>query len=283
MRLRSLLFVPADRPERMVKAMQSQADGIVLDLEDSVAPEQKVHARASLAMFLMSGQCTKPVFVRVNGLSSGWTEGDIGAFATCPPDGLLLPKAAGRASVEQLDKLLNAYGLDKLPILPIATETPAAVFEIGTYRDVASRLFALSWGVEDLSSAIGATMARESTGGFTPPYEVARALALFGAHAAGVQAIETVYPDFRDLEGLARAAKRAARDGFSGMLAIHPSQVSIINDAFAPSESELAHARAIVAAFAAHPGAGVLSLNGEMIDAPHAKLARRLLERAGIA
>jgi citrate lyase subunit beta/citryl-CoA lyase len=279
MKLRSLLFVPCDRPERMVKAQQSQADGVILDLEDSVAPERKVAARASLASFLAHEERLKPTFVRINPLASGLTLADLAVLVEHRPDGLILPKACGRRSIDQLDALLDELGLPDIPILPIATETPTAMFELGTYQEVAHRLVGLTWGAEDLSAAMGATAAREADGQFTAPYQVARSLALFAAHAAGVIAIETVHPDFRDIDNLARVAKRAARDGFSGMLAIHPAQLETINAAFSPSEAEMTRARAIVAAFAAHPQAGALSLDGEMIDAPHLKQARLLLGR----
>jgi citrate lyase subunit beta / citryl-CoA lyase len=280
MKLRSLLFVPCDRPERMRKAQLSLADGIVLDLEDSVAVDRKADARAALRSFLSSDERVKPTFVRINPLSSGMTKADLEALVDHLPDGLVLPKACGRRSIDELSLLLGELGIHHLPIMPIATETPAAVFEIGSYRDVAVRLFALTWGAEDLSASIGAATAREPDGNLTAPYALARSLTLFGAHAAGVLAIETVYPDFKDLQGLARFAMRAARDGFSGMLAIHPSQIETINSAFVPSDAELARARAIVAIFAEHPGAGVLSFNGEMIDAPHLKQAQRLISRA---
>jgi citrate lyase subunit beta / citryl-CoA lyase len=280
MKLRSLLFVPCDRPERMLKAQRSQADVVILDLEDSVAPERKVGARAVLRSFLANEERQRPTFVRINPLSSGLTRTDLEALIEVAPDGLVLPKASGRQSIDQLDALLQELGLGSLPIIPIATETAAAIFEIGSYREVAHRLLALTWGAEDLSSAIGASTARETDGRFTPPYELTRSLSLFGAHAAGVAAIETVHPDFKDLDSLARFAARAARDGFSGMMAIHPSQIDTINAAFSPPEADLIRARAIVAAFAAHPEAGVLSLDGEMIDAPHLTLAQRLLDRA---
>jgi len=280
MKLRSLLFVPCDRPERMRKAQQSQADVVILDLEDSVAIDRKPDARAVLRSFLGSDERVKPTFVRINPLSSGAIKADLEALVDHPPDGLVLPKACGRRSIEELGMFLGELGIHDLSIMPIATETPAAIFEIGSYRDVARRLFALTWGAEDLSAGVGAATAREPDGQLTAPYALARSLTLFGAHAAGVLAIETVYPDFKDLQGLARFAMFAARDGFSGMLAIHPSQIETINTAFMPSDAELARARAIVAIFAEHPGAGVLSFNGEMIDAPHLKQAQWLISRA---
>ena len=274
MRLRSLLFVPGDRPERFAKAAGSGADAIILDLEDSVAPSAKPAAREAVAAYL--AQPAEVIrFVRVNPLGSEGLDADL--VAARGADGVMLPKAEGAKDVAGLAERM---GEGLVPILPVATETPRAIFALGGYEVVAERLAGLTWGAEDLPAAIGASAARESDGRYTPPYEVVRTLALMGAHAAGVAAIETVYPAIRDAEGLATYAARGARDGFTGMMAIHPSQVSAINAAFTPSDEALADARAIVAAFAASPGAGALQLDGRMIDAPHLKQAQALLARA---
>jgi citrate lyase subunit beta / citryl-CoA lyase len=274
MRLRSLLFVPGDRPDRMRKAMVSGADAVILDLEDSVVPERKAWARKDVVAFLAGTGREVPLFVRINALGSPFLRDDIEALASVKPDGLVLPKAEGSASVLELAAML---GLADVKILPIATETPKSIFALGTFDAVSERLLGLTWGAEDLSAALGATSAREADGRFTPPYEMVRSLSLFAAHVAGVPAIETVYPDFSDGEGLAAYAARGRRDGFSGMMAIHPSQVPVINAAFAPSEREIAEARAIIEAFAANPGAGVLQIEGKMVDLPHLKAARALL------
>jgi len=274
-RLRSLLFVPGDRPDRMEKALGSGADALILDLEDSVAPDAKPAAREAVAAFLRRERAL-PLYVRINPLDGGLASADLAAILPARPDGIVLPKAEGGASVEALARFDVA-----VPILPIATETAAAVFTLGSYAGVAERLAGLTWGAEDLPAAIGAAASREADGSYTPPYQLARSLTLFGAHAAGVPAIETVYPDFRDLDGLAAYAARGRRDGFTGMMAIHPAQVPVINAAFTPSDEEIAHARRVVALFAANPGAGALSLDGKMIDAPHLKAARALLARAG--
>ena len=273
MMLRSLLFVPGDRPDRMVKAAStSGADALILDLEDSVAPECKDKARADIANFLAEPRIL-PLFVRINPIDSGLAEADLKAILSANPDGVVLPKSEGAATVRRV------LDWTDLPILPIATETPAAVFALGSYSEVADQLFGLTWGAEDLPAAIGATTSREPDGSYTAPYQLARSLTLFGAHAAGIPAIETVYPDFRDLDGLRLYAERGYRDGFTGMMAIHPVQVAVINAAFTPSEAQVAHARSVVAAFAANPGAGALQLDGRMIDAPHLKAAQRLLGR----
>lgn len=273
MRLRSLLFVPGDRPERIEKAVGSGADALILDLEDSVAPERKGTAREAVAAFLARERGI-PLLVRVNPLGSGLIEDDLRAIGSHAPDGLVLPKAEGATSIGALAALADFL------VLPVATETPAAVFALGGYAAVADRLLGLTWGAEDLPAAIGAATSREADGRYTPPFETVRSLALFGAHAAGVPAIETVYPDFRDLDGLAAYAARGRRDGFTGMMAIHPSQVPVINAAFTPSPDEVAHARRVVDLFAANPGAGALQLDGRMVDAPHLKAAEKILALA---
>ncbi|QQV77276.1 CoA ester lyase [Sphingomonas aliaeris] len=271
-RLRSLLFVPGDRPDRMEKALGLGADALILDLEDSVAPAAKPAARDMVAAFLRAERRTT-LFVRINPLDSGLSDDDLAAILPARPDGIVLPKAEGATTLAALDARLSGDTM----ILPIATETPAAVFALGSYGNVTPRLAGLTWGAEDLPAAIGAATSREQDGSYTAPYQLARSLTLFGAHAAGVPAIETVYPDFRDLEGLAAYAARGRRDGFTGMMAIHPSQIAVINAAFAPTDAEVAHARAVIALFDANPGAGALALDGKMVDAPHLKSARAIL------
>lgn len=280
MKLRSLLFVPGDRPDRMTKALASGADALILDLEDAVAPAAKPAARTMVTDFLRQGGHPVPIFVRVNPLGSGLIEADLAVVATAGPAGYILPKAASGACVAAMAALLDAAGDASGVIIPVASETPQAVFGLGSYAGVSPRLAALTWGAEDLPAAIGALSAREDDGRYTPVYEVVRTLALMGAHAAEVLAIETVFPAFRDIDGLARYAARARRDGFTGMLAIHPAQVPVINAAFTPTASAIAHAQAVVDLFAANPGAGTLGLDGQMIDAPHLKAAQRILALA---
>jgi citrate lyase subunit beta/citryl-CoA lyase len=282
MRLRSLLFVPGDRPDRFPKAFASGADAIIIDLEDSVALAAKERARSNALAALQSRGEVK-AFVRVNALSSAFAEADIGIVTQGRPDGVVLPKAEGARSLAALDELLLAaerrcgIASGATRVLPIITETPAALFKLGEYSG--PRLCAMTWGAEDLPAAIGAATAREEDGRYTPPFEMVRSLALFAAAAAGVAAIETVYPKFTDSEGLAAYAARGARDGFSGMLAIHPAQIAPINAAFTPTPEQIAHAKAVVQAFAT--GAGVVALDGAMLDAPHLVQARRILIRAG--
>lgn len=272
MRLRSLLFVPGDRPDRMQKALGLSADALILDLEDAVALAEKPAAREAVANFLRSAERRAKLFVRVNALEGGLLEQDLAIILDAQPDALVLPKAEGGASVEALAALAPG-----VPIMPIATETPAAIFQLGSYAAARHLMLGLTWGAEDLPAAIGAASSRNEDGSYTHPYEMVRSLTLFAGHAAGAAVIETVYPAFGDLEGLRRYASRARSDGFTGMMAIHPSQVSVINEAFSPTEAEIERAQAIVAAFEANPEKGVLQLDGQMIDAPHLRHARRIL------
>ncbi len=282
MRLRSLLFVPGDRPERFAKAAASGADAIILDLEDSVSLANKDAARHAIADYL-AGAREVFTLVRVNPLDGHLTAADVAAIIAARPDAIMLPKAEGAPSIAQLDLILRSEGAAEAalpPILPIATETAAAIFTLGSYREAKDRLLGMTWGAEDLPAAIGATTSREADGSYTAPYDVARALTLFAAHAAGVAAIDTVFPAIKDEAGLAAYAARARRDGFTGMMAIHPAQVEAINAAFTPSAEEVSRAQAIVDAFAANPGVGVLQVDGKMVDAPHLKQAKHILSLA---
>jgi citrate lyase subunit beta/citryl-CoA lyase len=286
MMMRSLLFVPADGGSKLDKAFASGADAIILDLEDSIAHERKDAARASAAAFLRNAvmQAERPrLLVRVNGIATGLTDADLDAIVPARPDAILLPKAEGGASVIHADAKLAAReaiaGLQDghIKILAQAIETAAGVFLAGTFRGASTRLIGMTWGPEDLSAEVGAEANRDGQGRLTEPYRLARSLCLFGAAAAETAAIETVYVDFRNLEGLRRETEEARRDGFSGRLAIHPAQVPVINEVFTPTAEALTRARAIVAAFAATPGAGVVAIDGVMYDRPHLVRAQRLL------
>ena len=284
MKLRSLLFVPGDRPDRFAKAALSGADAIILDLEDSVSLLHKPAAREAVAEWLSGDRLGVATFVRVNPQDSHMAHDDLASILSYLPDAIVLPKAEGARSVNWLRAQAAAVADtpegDCPPILPIATETPGAIFELGTLREVSHHLAGVSWGAEDLPAAVGASTSRLADGSYTPPYELARSLTLFAAHAAGVPAVDTVFPAFDDDAALNAYVARAARDGFTGMLAIHPRQVAAINAAFTPGQAEIDHALAVIAAFDANPGAGVLQLGGKMIDAPHLKQAQALLARA---
>ena len=284
MKLRSLLFVPGDRPDRFAKAALSGADAIILDLEDSVSLLHKPAAREAVAEWLSGDRLGVATFVRVNPQDSHMAHDDLASILSYLPDAIVLPKAEGARSVNWLRAQAAAVADtpegDCPPILPIATETPGAIFELGTLREVSHYLAGVSWGAEDLPAAVGASTSRLADGSYTPPYELARSLTLFAAHAAGVPAVDTVFPAFDDDAALNAYVARAARDGFTGMLAIHPRQVTAINAAFTPGQAEIDHALAVIAAFDANPGAGVLQLGRKMIDAPHLKQAQALLARA---
>lgn len=284
--MRSFLFVPGDSPEKLGKALRSEADALILDLEDSVAPLQKGAARRTVLSFLREqrGVATRPrLYVRINPLSTPLSLGDLDIAMTGAPDGIVLPKASGAPDVVLLAARLSLrealHGIDDgaTRIIPIATESAAAIFALGTYRNASPRLAGLTWGAEDLAADTGAAAMRVE-GAWTEPARMARNLALFAAAAAEVAAIDTVHTDFRDAEGLKRECAAAVRDGFSGKLAIHTDQVPIINEAFSPSTEAVEEAEQIVAAFA-ESGAGVTSLNGRMLDRPHLAAAERLLRR----
>ena len=270
---RSYLFVPADSERKIAKALDCQADALILDLEDSVALSSKPAARA-LAAEVLSGPRRKPLFVRVNAFDTGLTDIDLAAVVASRPDGLMLPKSVSGADVARLASMAA------LPVIAIATETAASIFHMGSYAGATPLLHGLTWGMEDLSTALGAQSNRDETGAPTEPYRLARTLCLFAARAAGVEPIDGVYANFRDLDALERQCWEAMRDGFSGKLCIHPDQVDVINRSFSPSAEALARARRIVEAFAASGGAGVIAMDGTMLDVPHLKAAKALLARA---
>jgi len=280
---RSYLFVPADSERKLARARESTADALIVDLEDAVAPEVRPAARKLAAEFLAE-PAAQALWVRINPLDGPDAVLDLQHVLPSAPAGIVLPKPESAADAVELARLLAAleqqHGLPqgRTRILPIATERPAALFQLHEYAASTPRLAGLTWGAEDLSAVLGATASRASDGTWFPPYELARSLCLFAAAAAEVAAIDTVFTDFRNESGLAAYAGRARRDGFEGMLAIHPAQVDIINEAFMPSADEISRARNIVELFAANPGAGTLGMNGEMIDRPHWLQARRILE-----
>jgi citrate lyase subunit beta/citryl-CoA lyase len=284
MRLRSLLFVPGDSERKFARAKDCGADALILDLEDSVAVSEKKAARAHVARLIEpEAKRAWTCIVRVNALDTGLTLDDLAAVVRPGLDALLIPKVDGAADIERIGHYLDALeartGMPEgsVKLASVATETPKAMFALGSYAPAHPRLIALTWGAEDLSAALGATDNKEPDGSWTFPYQLARAQCLFAASAAEAAALDTVYTDFRDPDGLERDCRRSRRDGFVGRLAIHPDQVATINRAYAPSEAEIAHARRIVAAFEANPGAGALAMDGKMVDLPHLKAARKIL------
>ena len=286
--MRSLLFVPGDSARKLDKAMQSGADALILDLEDSVAPSGKAAARKVTAEF-MAATAREPkrprLIVRVNALTTGMTDADLDGVMAGAPDAILLPKTVGGADVAHLGAKLAVREAEfgsadgATGIIALATETAQGVFSLGTLAGASRRLSGVTWGGEDLSAVVGAEANRGTDGLYTDPYRIVRALALLAAAAAEVDPIDSVYTNFRDLEGLAAECREARRDGFVAKMAIHPAQVPVINEAFTPTAETIARARRIVEAFEANPDAGVVGIDGEMVDMPHLKRAQRLLAR----
>lgn len=279
---RSILFVPGDSQRKFERAAAGNADALVLDLEDSVAPDAKAGARGTVREMLAKGAPGKQLWVRVNPFDTDWTEADLAAVIGARPFGVFLPKSRGGEDVRRLAALLDkheaAAGASRgaTRILPIATELGAAMFGLGTYAGSSPRLWGLTWGAEDLAADLG-TVVNRIDGRYTEPFRVARSLCLYGAAAAGVRAIDTVCVDLDDDAIVASESLEARRDGFIGKMAIHPKHIDAINAAFTPSEAELAWARRIVAAFDANPNLGAFRLDGKMIDRPHLRAARRVL------
>jgi citrate lyase subunit beta/citryl-CoA lyase len=286
--MRSLLFVPADQPRKLEKAASSEADVLVLDLEDSVAADAKQRARDTMSAVLAEHRPSvlPSLYVRVNALKTGLTADDLTAALALAPRGIMLPKAEGRADIQHLSVMLRVAeakaGLvdGSTQIIAVMTETARAIIEGRSYRGASARLAGLTWGAEDLSADIGASASRDETGALTNVYKLARAVTLLAAADADVPAIDTVFVDFRDDRGLKAECISAARDGFTAKMAIHPAQIPIINACFSPTPESIAEARAVIDAFSKAGGAGVASLDGKMIDRPHLRRAERILARA---
>lgn len=288
MKLRSLLFVPADSERKFAKAQGSGADGLILDLEDAVAPDRKTVARDMLDE-IVSSPAPRPwsLWVRVNALDTGLTLGDLSAVVRPGLDGIMVPKANGAADIAQIGHYLDALetrsGMTRgvVKIIVVATETPTAMFNLGSYAPAHERLAGLTWGAEDLGAVIGSSTNKQGDGDWTQTYRIVRSMCLFAAAAAEVARIDTLYADFRDAAGLEESCKASQRDGFTGRIAIHPDQVETINRCFSPSMEDIQAAKRVVAAFEAQPGIGTIGIDGKMYDIPHLKLARRIIAAAG--
>jgi citrate lyase subunit beta/citryl-CoA lyase len=286
--MRSMLFVPGDSVRKFESARKTAADCLIIDLEDSVAPDQKAGAREIVRGMLKQNDGRQKLYVRVNALDSGLTLGDLAAVVPARPDGIVLPKCEGGADVDKLSLYLDAFeaaaGIEPghIRIVPVATETARAVFKLDSFVGSNKRLWGLMWGGEDLSAAIGALRNR-TDGKFHSPYLLARDLCLIASGAAGVIAIDTIYADIDDLGGLKEEALAARRDGFLCKAVIHPKHIDVVNAAFTPSAEELAHAQKIIDAFAQNPTAGVVRVDGKMVDKPHLRAAQKTLELAGPA
>ena len=286
---RAWLFAPGDSERKMEKAAAGPADIVIFDLEDAVAEAEKPKARGQVAAFLAAQPADRSrLWVRINPLQGPHALADLATVMRSRPGGIMLPKSRGRADVERLDQCLSdleaAAGIEPgvTRVIALVTETAESMFTTGTYAG-APRLAAMTWGAEDLADAVGAADNRNADGSYAFMFEMARSFCLLGAAAAGVAAIETIHGDFRDEAGLRRRAQQARRAGFRGMLAIHPAQVDVINEAFTPSAEEVATAQEIVDLFAANPGAGTIGHRGAMLDRPHLARAQALLRTAARA
>ena len=284
---RSWLFAPGDSEKKMTKAMEGAADIVLIDLEDAVAPDAKAAARPMVHDFIRANPDQRHrLWVRINPFDGPHTLLDLAAIMPARPGGIMLPKVYGRAEVEKLDHCLSALevanGIEEgsTPVIVLITETAEAMFHTGNYKG-APRVVALTWGAEDLADSIGASSNKNPDGSYSFTYELARSLTVLGAATAGVTAIETISADFRDLDALRQRAERVRRDGFRGMMAIHPAQVEVINQAFTPTDEEIAEAQEIVDIFAANPGVGAIGWKGGMLDRPYLARAERLLRQAG--
>ncbi|WP_214470749.1 CoA ester lyase [Mesorhizobium sp. dw_380] len=289
--MRSMLFVPGDSERKLEKGFGAGADVIIVDLEDSVAPQNKATAREIAARFIIErrGQTSPAIYIRVNDLSTGLTDEDLAALVPAKPHGIMLPKSNSGQDVQHLSAKLRVHEAESgltdgtIKILPIITETPAGALAAATYAGASTRLAGVTWGAEDLSAAIGARAARDEHGRYTDVFRFARTMTILAAGAAEVAAIDTVFPNFRDMAAFSAECAEAERDGFTGKMAIHPNQVPVINKAFTPSIEAVRQSAAIVAAFEAAGNPGVVGIDGKMYDRPHLRLAERLLARAKAA
>ena len=291
--MRSTLFVPGDSEKKFIKAMSASGaarpDGLILDLEDSVAASEKPKARQMTASFIAAARARDDAprqFVRINPVETGLWREDLAAIMGAAPDGIFQPKCRSGADVmvlaQALDEAERQHGLPagSTRIMAIITEVPVSLLNMNTYIGCSARVESMTWGAEDLSAAMGSTGNRNAAGAYTSPFRLARDLCLITATAAGVQPVDTIYGNYKDDRGLEAECRASVQDGFTGKIAIHPGQIAVINTVFTPSAAEVAKSRRIVAAFDDHPGVGVVGLDGEMLDQPHLTRARRILERA---
>jgi citrate lyase subunit beta/citryl-CoA lyase len=287
-RIRSLLFVPGDSEKKIAKAHDCSADALILDLEDSVAPDRKAAARALCREVLAACAHPQALFVRINALDTDHAAADLATVLKGGPFGIMLPKCQSARDLMRLDDMLTVLeAREGLPtgstaVLPIVTETGAAMLNLGSYAEMRiTRVFGMTWGGEDLAADLGARTNRDETDAYAPAFQSARSGCLFAAAATGTAAIDAVFTDIRALVGLKQEAQMAARSGFVGKMAIHPAQTDVINDAFTPTADEIAYAKRVIAAFDAPGSQGVASLDGKMLDRPHHRTALRVMAAAG--
>lgn len=284
--MRSMLFVPGDRPERFSKAVASGADAVILDLEDAVAPAQRPKARAAISAFLAGPSRPLPFWVRINSVQSGEALADLTAVVAGRPDGIVLPKARSGADVLQLDHWLQAleatHGLPAagLRVIPMVTETAGALLQMASFVPTSARVLAMTWGAEDLATELGALGNRAADGNYEAPYQLASSLCLYAAAAAGVAAVDTVDTEIKDLDAVERRARASRRAGYTAKLAIHPAQIPALHAAFTPSEAEVEQATRVLAAFAQAPASGAFMVDGKLVDRPHVLQAERVIAAA---
>jgi citrate lyase subunit beta/citryl-CoA lyase len=285
--MRSMLFVPGDRPERFAKAMASLADAVIFDLEDAVMPAKREDARREIAAFLASASRSCGLWVRINSLDSHAAQDDLRAVLPARPDGIVLPKTSGAEDAWELDHRLAAHESEKgleagtLRILPMMCESAISLLNAASYARMPARVAGITWGAEDLAVDVGALANRNPAGEYEFTFQLARSACLLSAAAAGVPAIDTVDTEIRDSAVVEQRARISRRDGFLGKLAIHPGQVAPIHAAFTPTEDELRWARRVIEAFAASPGTGAVALEGKLLDRPHLRRAEQLLGLEG--
>ena len=285
--LRSLLFVPGDSERKLAKGIESHADALILDLEDAVAPSRTHIAREMVLDYLKSrpDRTRQKLWVRINPLSTSAAMLDLIVIGGAP-DGILLPKVDGPANIVHLSHCLDAMEVrdgvarGSIRIMPVVTETAQSMFALGTYAGCSARLHGLTWGAEDIAAALGASANRRPDGTYDTVYALAKALCLTGAVAANVQPVDTIWADYKDTEGLKAESRESRKAGYTGKIAIHPGQVDVINEAFSPTDEEIAWSRRVVDLFAANPGLGTVGLDGKMLDMPHLKQAQRVLALA---
>jgi citrate lyase subunit beta/citryl-CoA lyase len=284
--MRSMLFVPGDRPERFAKAAASGADAVILDLEDAVVPERRPYARVEIMQWLASAERGVPVWVRINAVETDDALPDLAAVIEGRPDGIVLPKARDGADVHRVDHWLEVLEArlgqprGRIGLLPLITESAGALLKAASFTALPSRVAGLTWGAEDLAADVGALGNKGSDGEFELTYAMARSFCLLAAASAGVPAFDTVDTEIRDAVAVERRARNSRRQGFVGKLAIHPAQVAPIHAAFSPTEDELRWAERVLSAFAAAPGAGAVAFEGGMLDKPHIRQAERILAAA---
>ena len=284
--MRSMLFVPGDRPERFAKAAASGADAVILDLEDAVVPEKRPQARLEIAAYLASAERNVPLWVRINPVDTDDALGDLAAVIDARPDGVVLPKARDGADVHRASHWLEAhearcgFAIGSVGLIPLITESAGALLNAASFAVLPARVAGLTWGAEDLAADIGAFGNKSPDGEYELTYALARSMCLLAAAAAGVPAIDTVDTEFKDVAAIERRARASRRQGFAGKLAIHPGQLAPIHAAFSPSDDEVRWAERVLAAFRAAPGTGAVAFEGGMLDKPHIRQAERVLAAA---